>query len=181
MALPATILLRPVRAPAGTDAATSADRASPPAKSGRLVGLAAVWNSQYPISPGRDVFERLLPDAVRWSDDTVALVAHQRDQTLGRVGAGTLSLESTAEGLEYAIDLDLQMSYAADLARSVGRGDTRGASVSLRLASIESSWSLRADGFPLHSIRRALLTEVSPLSLPASTATNVPGAVVIES
>src|SRR5689334_491651 len=104
-------------------------RAGGDAKSPRLVGHAAVYNS-----PSQDLggfIEIVRPGAftrtLKSERDPIALVQHMPHMVLGRRSAGTLKLQEDARGL--AFDITMPPTQAAtDLIVSVQRGDVRGAS-----------------------------------------------------
>src|SRR3954471_8185749 len=104
-------------------------RAGGDAKSPRLAGHAAVFNS-----PSQDLggfTEIVLPGAFKRTlstdRDPLALVQHMPQLVLGRRSAGTLRLTQDDKGLAFEIDVP-DTTTARDLLVSVERGDVRGAS-----------------------------------------------------
>ena len=99
------------------------------------------------------------------SYDVICCREHEDALILGRVSAGTLQLENTPQGLNYACVLP-NISYARDLVELVRRGDIRGSS--FRFSVIEDRWETTPSGRPDHrEVMRMRLYEVGPVALPA--------------
>lgn len=119
-------------------------RAGGDAKTPRLVGYAAVFNSlsedlggfREIIRPG--AFTRTLAG----SGDPLALVQHMPHLVLGRRSASTLRLAEDARGLAFEVDPP-DTSAARDLLVSVGRGDVRGASFAFSVPAGGDRWEVR--------------------------------------
>jgi len=135
-----------------------------------LKGYAAVFD--HPTDIGNQYRERIARGAFRKSindgADVRALRDHDPGRILGRSKAGTLRVEEDAHGLWFEVDLDMRISYAADLARSVERGDVTGASFAFR--PIVADWD---DEKRERVLREVALIDVSPTTFPAYEATQV--------
>lgn len=145
------------------------------ASQGRLVGLAAVFDK-----PSQDMggfveviragaFRNALADA----QQIRALYNHDENQVLGRVGAGTLRLEETREGLAFELDLP-PTSYARDLAALVERGDVAGCSFAFRVREGGERWTMNnADEPALRELLDLDMTEITVTANPAYRDTSV--------
>ena len=102
--------------------------------------------------------------------DILALYAHNSDQVLGRVGAGTLALAFSDEEITYEMELNPRDGLAQDVWARLVRGDINSASIGF--VPVEGDWveaqdnSLDADPegegeVEVFSISRAELVEVS--------------------
>lgn len=112
--------------------------------------------------------ETILPGAgadAAQTDDIRALFNHDASKILGRNTAGTLRLAEDSEGLPYEIDADMRQSYVADLAVSMERGDVNQSSFGFK--AIETDWGFTEDDFPLRSLIKMSLADVSPVTYPA--------------
>ena len=89
---------------------------------------------------------------------TVALRNHDSNLVLGRRSASTLDLRKDAAGLHVELQADAAISYVADLARNIQRGDAHGGSFGFRVE--DDVWSLR-DGLPYREIIDMHVKEVS--------------------
>lgn len=117
--------------------------------------------------------EQILPGAgaeAAESDDIRALFNHDASLILGRNVAGTLRLAEDSEGLPYEIDADMRQSYVADLAIAMERGDVNQSSFGF--SALDTDWSLTEDEFPLRSISKMALFDVSPVTYPAYTSSS---------
>jgi HK97 family phage prohead protease len=108
---------------------------------GKLAGYAAVFNSQ-----SRDLggfVERILPGAFKHSltkpDNIRALLEHDPQRLLGRVGSRTLSLREDTKGLYFELTLP-GTSYASDLSALVERGDISGCSFGFHVPTGGDHW-----------------------------------------
>jgi HK97 family phage prohead protease len=143
------------------------------AKSPRLVGHAAVFNS-----PSQDLggfTEIMRPGAfartLKSDRDPLALVQHMPQLVLGRRGAGTLRLAEDARGLAFEIDLPQTMA-AADLLVSVERGDVRGASFAFSTPKGGDRWENRS-GQVVRELLDVDLHEITVTAQPAYLDTSV--------
>jgi HK97 family phage prohead protease len=112
--------------------------------------------------------EQVLPGAgadAAQNDDIRALFNHDASKILGRNTSGTLRLAEDSEGLPYEITADIRQSYVQDLAIALERGDVNNSSFGFR--AIETDWGLTEDEFPLRSIVKMGLFDVSPVTYPA--------------
>ena len=149
-------------------------RAGGDAKSPRLVGHAAVFNSPSQdlggfteiIKPG--AFARSLASA---SHDQLALVQHMPQLVLGRRSAGTLRLSEDQRGLAFEIDVP-ETSAARDLLVSVQRGDIRGASFAFSTPKNGDRWEVRG-GEVVRELLDVNLHEVTITAQPAYVDTSV--------
>jgi HK97 family phage prohead protease len=92
--------------------------------------------------------------------DIVALVGHDTNKPIGRTTAGTLTLEKTARNLRAHVQLDPEISFAADVLRITERGDAPGGSFGFRC--IADLWSFdSAAGLPLRELLDLHISEVS--------------------
>lgn len=117
--------------------------------------------------------EQVLPGAGTEAvdnDDIRALFNHDSSLILGRNTSGTLRLGEDSEGLLYEIDADMRQSYVQDLAIALERGDVSQSSFGMKV--IEQDWSLTEDDFPLRSISKMGLFDVSPVTFPAYTSSS---------
>ena len=151
------------------------ERTSPP----RLVGHAAVFDQEARINGwGGDIFiELVAPGAFSESigaDDVRALWNHDGASLLGRTSAGTLDLAEDEVGLAFDLDTpDTQLGR--DLAVLVERGDVSEMSFGFRVQ--DESWEKveTEDGKTIHrrTLKRVQLVDVSPVTWPAYTGTDV--------
>jgi len=103
------------------------------------------------------------------TDDIRGLINHDPQYVLGRNKAGTMRLFQDSKGLGYSIDLGAQ-SYARDLYESVKRGDVTQSSFGFR--TLDDTWSVK-DGMDHRTLIKAKLFDVSPVTFPAYTQTEV--------
>ena len=96
--------------------------------------------------------------ALRSRDDIVALRNHDTSMPLGRRSAGTLHLTKDVKGLNIDIAADETVTYAADLARIIQRGDAVGGSFGFR--AVDDIWTL-VNGVPHREVIDMDITEVS--------------------
>ena len=112
---------------------------------GKLAGYAAVFNSQSQDLGG--FVERILPGAFKQSltkpDNIRALLEHDPQRLLGRVGARTLTLQEDKKGLYFELSLP-DTSYARDLSVLVERRDISGCSFGFRVPDGGANWDMRS-------------------------------------
>lgn len=114
--------------------------------------------------------EQILPGAgaeAAENDDIRALFNHDASLILGRNTSGTLRVGEDSEGLPYEIDADMRQSYVSDLAIAMERGDVNQSSFGFRAVDVD--WGLTEDEFPLRSVAKMGLFDVSPVTYPAYT------------
>jgi len=131
----------------------------------KIVGYAAVFNS---FSEDLGGFtERILPGAFSDSlkkQDVRALVDHDSRLILGRTTANTLTLAEDDQGLRATILPPWENSYAADLQRSIERGDISG--MSFAFETLADDWAVE-NGKVIRTLRNIRLHEVSVVTFPA--------------
>ena len=115
------------------------------------------------VAPG--AFSKTLKEA-----DVRALLNHDPSMLLGRTASGTLTLSVDERGLWYEVDLP-DTSVGRDTAALIERGDITGSSFGFRM--IEDEWGETEDGFPLRTLKQVALRDVSPVTYPAYTDSDV--------
>lgn len=110
-----------------------------------LVGVVAPYNS--PTDVGGAFTEQIAPGAftraLREKQDVRALVNHDENQVLGRVGNGTLVLSDSPEGLRCVIKLNRESQAHRDLYASVKRGDVHEMSFAFKPTATGEKWERR--------------------------------------
>jgi HK97 family phage prohead protease len=102
-------------------------------------------------------------------DDIRALFNHDPNMILGRNRSGTLRLSEDSEGLHYEVDMP-DTTYARDLATAMERGDVSQSSFGFKVSGPEGdTWAEDEDGFPLRTLQKVALFDVSPVTYPAYT------------
>lgn len=142
----------------------------------RLIGCASVF---YDGTPGteyilyQDLVERIDPhafDRTLREEDIRALWNHNADYPLGRVKAGTLSFTVDKIGLWFEVELpDTQIGR--DVHTSIDRGDVTGCSFGFAVR--KQLFVTQKTGPDLRIIQDVELREVSPVTFPAYTSTEV--------
>ena len=151
------------------------------AEDGKMIfgGIASSVNQDYTLYEDDEfVFvEMIAPGAFRnvanW--DVRVLLNHDPNFILGRTAAGTAKLEERSNGLFYEWDNDEAISYAADLARSIRRGDITQSSFAFSIGDFEERY-YDEDG--KKKVKRTILNfrqiyDVSPVTYPANQNTSV--------
>ena len=135
-----------------------------------LEGHAAVFGQECDFGWFRERIDPHAFDGDAITGDIRALFNHDRNQVLGRTSAKTLRVWVDEKGLAYRIDLpDTQLGH--DLAVSVDRGDISQSSFAF--------WTVKEDVLPekgrsdLRILKRVLVDDVSPVTVPAYTGTDV--------
>jgi HK97 family phage prohead protease len=144
-----------------------------------LVGYGAVW-MRYSQNLGGFV-EQVDPGAFadtlgRGAEGVVATFNHDMSALLGTVASGTLRLAADVTGLAYAVDMDDDDPDAVRVMAKVKTGKVRGSSFMFR--TLDDSWGLTDQGFPLRTLLRAELMELGPVTAPAYKSTEEAGAAV---
>lgn len=139
----------------------------------RLRGHAVVTNA---VSQNLGGFREIIaPEALdrtfKEAIDLRALVDHESAKILGRMRAGTLEIAKDGTGLRVLIDPDLAITYAGDIVRAVRRGDVTGMSFAFRM--LEDDWADGSDGTPVRTVLDMRISEVSVVTFPAYTQTDV--------
>ena len=102
-------------------------------------------------------------------DDVRALVDHDPSKIIGRAKAGTLSLNVDSRGLRVAITPP-DTSVGRDIVESIRRGDVD--SMSFGFRTLSDRWG-NEDGSEVRELLDVELFDVSPVSFPAYTQTDV--------
>jgi uncharacterized protein len=139
----------------------------------KIIGHAALFNS---ISLAGGWFaEQIAPGAFADSiqrDDIRALFNHNPDHVLGRNIAGTLKLEEDSKGLAIEIKPP-DTQFARDLMVSINRGDISQMSFGFQITkSDDLAWD-EEQVPPLRTVLRAKLWDISPVTFPFYTNTDV--------
>lgn len=137
-----------------------------------IVGHAAVFNRIADI--GGYYREKVQPGAFARAikeDDVRALFNHNPDLLLGRNKAGTLRLSEDEYGLAYEVDPDMEISHTRDVVRMMERGDVTQSSFGFFVR--KQQWEEDEKGVVTRTIIEAELFDVSPVTYPAYTTTDV--------
>lgn len=102
-------------------------------------------------------------------DDIRALFNHDPNYVLGRNKSGTLELEEDDVGLRVRITPP-DTSWARDITTSIKRGDI--SQMSIGFVVEKDEWST-ANGMDTRDIKKVQLFDVSPVTFPAYTSTDV--------
>ena len=140
---------------------------------GKLWGYAAIYNS-----PSQDLggfVEQILPGAFNRSlknpGNIRALLEHDPQRLLGRVGSRTLTLQEEWKGLRFELSLP-DTSYARDLGVLVERGDIAGCSFGFRVPKGGDHWEMRS-GQLMRDLVTVDLQEITITANPAYLDTTV--------
>jgi hypothetical protein len=146
----------------------------------RLSGYAARYGVKTKLQPGLN--ETIMPGAFKRTVETndlncACFFNHKESQILGRVSAGTLRLREDSQGLFFDCDIDTGISYAADLYRSVQRGDISECSFGFQCNEDGDDFvdDPEERGAVLRQLKKVSVFDVSPVTFPAygNGATNV--------
>jgi HK97 family phage prohead protease len=140
----------------------------------QIVGYAIVFDT---LSADLGGFREIItPEAVdrtlRDRLDVRALVDHDASKVLGRTTAGTLRLAKDARGLRVEIDPP-DTTVGRDTLALVQRGDVTGMSFSFEVVRPTGERFDRRDGQPVRIITDMTIQEISIVTFPAYTATDV--------
>ncbi|WP_243120230.1 HK97 family phage prohead protease [Caloramator sp. E03] len=116
--------------------------------------------------------EKVLKGAFKESiekDDIRALFNHDANFVLGRNKSGTLFLEEDEKGLKVRI-IPPDTQWARDLLVSIERGDI--SQMSFGFTVLEDRWGYQ-DGIDVRELVKVKLFDVSPVTFPAYTETDV--------
>lgn len=151
------------------------------AEDGKIIfsGLASSVNSEYTLyEDDAYIFAEMIAGgafrgANQW--DVRVLLNHDPNFILGRTAAGTAKIEERSNGLYYEWDNDEAITYAADLARSIRRGDITQSSFAFAMGDFEERFS-EVNG--KKKVLRTILNfrqiyDVSPVTYPANENTSV--------
>lgn len=136
-------------------------------------GHASVFDSPYELwgfneQVSRGAFKKTLKEA-----DIAALWNHDPNVVLGRNRSKTLRLHEDEQGLYYEIDLP-DTQAARDLYTLIQRGDIYQSSFAFEI--VKEDWAYPGkgeEGLPTRTIKEVRLYDVSPVTYPASPATDV--------
>jgi len=144
----------------------AADDGSPPT----AIGYASIFDHVYRVGSMFDevIRKTAFDRAIEEKQDVRALWNHNRDIVLGRTKNGTLALEVDSTGLKTRISLPRS---AAQPIENLERGDVD--QMSFGFFVRKEQWTERPDDIPLREILDVDLTDVSPATYPASSATSV--------
>jgi HK97 family phage prohead protease len=142
-------------------------------KSPMMRGHAAVFNE---LSGDLGGFrEQIIPGAFAEAietDDVRALINHDSNFVLGRNRAGTLAMREDVRGLAVEITPP-DTAFARDLIVSMERGDVTQMSFAFRVRPNGEDWAKNDDGVWVRSVKRVRLYDVSVVTYPAYTQTDV--------
>ena len=144
----------------------------------KLRGYAIVYNSLSEPLYGDLFRERINRGAFTKSlleNDQVCLWGHDTRYVLGRKSAGTLILREDDKGLYFEVSLP-NTTWARDLKESVDRGDIKQMSFGFKV--VRENWlddkeTLKEYSMPIREINEITLHEISLVTFPAYTETNV--------
>ena len=144
----------------------------------KLRGYAIVCNSLSEPLYGDLFRERINRGAFTKSlleNDQVCLWGHDTRYVLGRKSAGTLILREDDKGLYFEVSLP-NTTWARDLKESVDRGDIKQMSFGFKVVRenwLDNKETLKEYGMPIREVEEITLHEISLVTFPAYTETNV--------
>lgn len=144
----------------------------------KLRGYAIVYNSLSEPLYGDLFRERINRGAFTKSlleNDQVCLWGHDTRYVLGRKSAGTLILREDDKGLYFEVSLP-NTTWARDLKESVDRGDIKQMSFGFKVVRenwLDNKETLKEYGMPVREVEEITLHEISLVTFPAYTETNV--------
>lgn len=140
---------------------------------GKIVGHASVFDSWSETLGGIFPFKEIVRKGTFTEtiklDDIRALFNHDPNFVLGRNKAGTLELEEDEIGLRVVITPP-DTSWANDLIKNLRRGDI--SQMSIGFIVLEDTWGTK-DGIDIREIKKVQLFDVSIVTYPAYTQTDV--------
>lgn len=140
---------------------------------GKIVGHASVFDSWSETLGGIFPFKEIVRKGTFTEtiklDDIRALFNHDPNYVLGRNVAGTLELEEDDIGLRVVITPP-DTSWANDLIKNLRRGDI--SQMSIGFIVLEDTWGTQ-DGIDIREIKKVQLFDVSIVTYPAYTQTDV--------
>ncbi|MFE0648554.1 HK97 family phage prohead protease [Streptomyces sp. NPDC059534] len=131
-------------------------------------GYALKWDARSSNLGGfrERVAEGATSESIR-RDDIRALFNHDPNLILGRNRSGTLRLSEDSAGLHYEVDMP-DTTYARDLNKAMERGDVTQSSFGFKTSGPDGdTWAEDEDGFPLRTLQKVALFDVSPVTYPA--------------
>ncbi|MEI0488862.1 HK97 family phage prohead protease [Brachyspira pulli] len=144
----------------------------------KLRGYAIIYNSLSEPLYGDLFRERINRGAFTKSlleNDQVCLWGHDTRYVLGRKSAGTLILREDDKGLYFEVSLP-NTTWARDLKESVDRCDIKQMSFGFKVVRenwIDNKETLKEYGMPIREVEEITLHEISLVTFPAYTETNV--------
>ena len=139
----------------------------------KIVGHASVFDSWSETLGGIFPFKEIVRKGTFTEtiklDDIRALFNHDPNFVLGRNKAGTLELEEDEIGLRVVITPP-DTSWANDLIKNLRRGDI--SQMSIGFIVLEDTWGTQ-DGIDIREIKKVQLFDVSIVTYPAYTQTDV--------
>ena len=140
---------------------------------GKIIGHASVFDSWSETLGGIFPFKEIVRKGTFTEtiklDDIRALFNHDPNYVLGRNVAGTLELEEDDIGLRVVITPP-DTSWANDLIKNLRRGDI--SQMSIGFIVLEDTWGTQ-DGIDIREIKKVQLFDVSIVTYPAYTQTDV--------
>jgi len=135
-----------------------------------IEGYASVYDVWYDCGWYQEKIDKgAFNDAIMQSDIR-ALVNHDPNLILGRMKANTLMVSADEKGLRYIIQTP-STSYAKDLAISMKRGDIDQSSFAFTTLPDGENWEIVNDQYLRTITKVDQLYDVSPVTYPASSAT----------
>lgn len=139
----------------------------------RILGHAAIFNQLSEDLGGfrEQIAAGAFAEAIQ-GDDIRALFNHNPDHVLGRNRAKTLALAEDARGLAIEI-IPPDTQLARDLMTSMKRGDINQMSFGFSVRPNGENWGKDDEGRWIRTLTRVRLYDVSPVTYPAYTQTDV--------
>src|SRR5258708_11447308 len=135
----------------------------------RIEGYAARYNVKTTLQPG--VNEVIRPGAFRNTvarqDACYCCFNHNEERIISRVSAGTLRLREDDLGLHFDSDIDLSVSYAADLYRNIRNGNVSECSFGFRMVKESYVDDVEEKDAVLRELLEVSCFDVSPVIEPA--------------
>jgi len=142
---------------------------------GIVEGYAAVWDKLSKDLGGfveqfrRGTFAKHLADG----GEVHALFNHDPAEVLGRRGNGTNVVSEDDTGVHYRVVINLRKPSGRDRFEDIDRGDVHQSSVGFRVVTGGDDWGFTDQGYPLRTVTAAALRDVSPVTFPAYSDTEV--------
>jgi HK97 family phage prohead protease len=137
-----------------------------------ISGYAVMFNAETVIAG--EFRERIAQGAftrtLRERPDVIALLSHDSGRVLGRVSAGTLSLQQDRIGLYFSLQVDPSTPEGQTALGTVGRQDVKGCSFGFRARA--ENWEDGGNRLPLRTITDVDLLEVTLTAFPAYETTS---------
>ena len=142
-------------------------------KGATLIGHASVFDTPYELYGFEEQVSRgAFAKTISEPHGVAALWNHDASIVLGRDKSGTLRMEEDDLGLRYEIDLP-DTQAARDIYTLIDRGDVYQSSFAFEV--MEERWDEPDESreMPLRTLSQVRLWDVSPVTYPASSATDV--------